>query len=77
MTHRSFQARRAHFHSHYVEEEVKKVMESYATPTCIHSSVHYLLSAWLSTEWYNDNSFILLFEVTANTSCQSHIHNAL
>lgn len=42
MTHRSFQARRAHFHNYYVEEEVKKVVESCATSSCIHISVHYL-----------------------------------
>lgn len=40
MTHHSFQAQRAHFHNHYVEEEVKKAMESYAAPTCVRINVH-------------------------------------
>lgn len=43
MTHRFFQAQRAHFHNHYVEEEVKEVIEKVTQhPPVFRINVHYL-----------------------------------
>lgn len=62
MTHRSFQAQRSHYHNHYVEEEVKKVVERYTTPTCVRINVHYLyLHDWAQND-SNDDSVIMLLE---------------